>query len=204
MIVVTGAGGYVGRRVVARLEGAGVAAHNVEHRWHGRAELEQLLEGVDVDSCIHLGWYANPADYLWAAGPNLECLASSVDLVDVVLERGCGHLVVAGSSAEYGSPDGVVDELSPADPRTVYAASKTALRVLLEGVLLYAAAWYAAGHLLDDGSWVQVSMLAVAVSAVYAVVAYNAITEPTRTVLSRHAVRLAGSVRSILLPERAR
>ena len=131
-VLVTGASGYIGRHVAASVTAAGDRVVRVPHRWRDGHELHHLVGDGPVDRCIHLGWYANPSDYLHAAEPNLASLANSVDLMRLLIDRGCRHLVVAGTSAEYGAPTSPVDESAPITPTTVYAAAKTALRVLLE------------------------------------------------------------------------
>lgn len=131
-VLVTGAGGFIGRHVAASVTVSGDQLIAVEHRWHDSAALQHLVGDGSVDRCIHLGWYADPSDYLHAAEPNLTSLAASLDLVRLLIDRGCRHLVVAGTSAEYGAPTAPVDESAPIAPTTAYAAAKTALRVLLE------------------------------------------------------------------------
>jgi nucleoside-diphosphate-sugar epimerase len=134
-VLVTGAAGFIGRAVVDSVTAGGDQPIPVSHRWRDAVELRRLAGGGPLDRCIHLGWYADPRDYLVAAEPNLASLAASLDLVRLLIDRGCRHLVVAGTSAEYGAPTGPVDETAPALPATVYAAAKTALRMLLESSL---------------------------------------------------------------------
>lgn len=131
-VLVTGAGGFIGRHVAAAVSRGGDRPIEVCHRWRDGAELHRLVGDGPVDRCIHLGWYADPSDYLDAVEPNLASLASSLDLVRLLADRGCRHLVVAGTSAEYGAATRPVDESAPIAPTTMYAAAKTALRVLLE------------------------------------------------------------------------
>lgn len=131
-MLLTGGAGYLGRHVMALLSATERRIVVVAHRWSDRQALEQLVGDTAIDRCMHLGWYAHPADYLHAVDGNRDSLDASLDLVSVLLDRGCSHLVVAGSSAEYGCPSERVDEAARIEPHTIYAAAKTSLRLLLE------------------------------------------------------------------------
>jgi len=131
-LLVTGGAGFIGRHVVATLESARVPCIVIEHSWRSIDDIVEVVGETHVDACIHLGWYTNPRDYLTAAPENLQCLRSSIELVDWLLDRGCRHLTVSGTSAEYAASTRSLDETSPlGSDQTVYAASKTALRLLL-------------------------------------------------------------------------
>lgn len=134
-ILVTGAGGFVGRQVVAALQRRGRAVLALEHRWSGTDGLARLLAGHAPARAIHLGWYADPHDYRTAAQPNLRSLQDSLDLATLLVDRGCRHLVVAGTSAEY-APSGLpLSEDSPIAPNSVYGAAKASLHLLLRSSL---------------------------------------------------------------------
>ena len=128
--LVTGASGFIGRHVTAQLRSAGVQVLAIEHAWDSRAGLEGLLGSDTVQVCLHLGWYANPADYLSAELENLRSLRSSVELVAALMERGCEHLTVAGTSAEYRPGVRPLTEADELNAATAYARAKAALRDL--------------------------------------------------------------------------
>jgi dTDP-6-deoxy-L-talose 4-dehydrogenase (NAD+) len=134
-VVVTGAAGFVGRRLAALLEQRGDPVVAVAHRWADRHELAALLGEGPVAWCAHLGWYARPGDYLTNGPANLDALARSLELVEALGDRGCPHLVVTGSSAEYGGIEGPLHEDGPIDPPSVYGAAKASLRLLLRSGL---------------------------------------------------------------------
>jgi dTDP-6-deoxy-L-talose 4-dehydrogenase (NAD+) len=128
--LVTGAAGFIGRHVVSQLGSAGGEVIAIEHAWHCRAALESLLGTSAVDRCIHLGWYADPADYLSSETANLVSLRSSIELVGVLMSRGCQHLTVAGTSAEYRPSASALSERDDVEEATPYAQAKATLRDL--------------------------------------------------------------------------
>jgi dTDP-6-deoxy-L-talose 4-dehydrogenase (NAD+) len=129
--LVTGAAGFIGRWVVAELHTRGVPCIVVEHSWQSISEVEELIAGIEVDRCIHLGWYTGPDDYLTSRPANRRCLAASLDLAELLLGTGCRHLVVSGTSVEYAASDVDLDEDARVAPSTFYGASKASLRLLL-------------------------------------------------------------------------
>lgn len=134
-VLVTGGGGFIGRSVVRQLRERGEAPVVLPHRWHGFTELESLLPAEDIDGCLHLGWYADPRDYLVNVAENRRSLEDSLDLVEILGARGCTRLVVAGTSAEYAASDQVLSEDSPVAPWSVYGAAKASLHQLMRSSL---------------------------------------------------------------------
>jgi nucleoside-diphosphate-sugar epimerase len=135
-VLVTGAGGFIGRSVVRRLVERGENPVVLPHRWRGRKGLESLLPVGDVDGCIHLGWYADTKDYLVNVAENRQSLQDSLDLVEAVSGRGCRNLVVAGTSAEYATSDEPLREDALVAPWSVYGAAKTSLHQFLRSSLV--------------------------------------------------------------------
>lgn len=134
-VLVTGAQGFVGRQVVSELLERGSQVVEIPHRWASRDHLDALIGATAVGSCIHLGWYAAPHDYLVNGRENLESLRSSLELISWLTDHDVGHLVVSGSCAEYGqsTTPHVEDEL-PA-PSSVYGTTKASLwRCLQDGL----------------------------------------------------------------------
>jgi nucleoside-diphosphate-sugar epimerase len=131
VVLVTGAGGFIGRHVVAACHAQDDDVLEIRHRWSSREELDSLLAARDISRCIHLGWYSDPADYLTNAPENLRSLESSLELVEVLRGRRCEHLVVAGTCAEYAPADRPLREDSRIQPWSVYGAAKASLHLLL-------------------------------------------------------------------------
>lgn len=132
----TGAGGFVGRHVVDELEDSGAEVIALTHRWSDLDEVEKLIDDRAVDWCAHLGWYADPRDYLVNRDENLRSLNDALALVELLDRAGCRHLVVAGSSAEYAPSAEVLDEEATIAPWSVYGAAKASLRLLLSSSAL--------------------------------------------------------------------
>lgn len=130
-VLVTGARGFIGRHVVGQLEADGREVVAIEHAWDHAGELDALVGDRAFASCIHLGWYAHPSDYLTSVEGNLRSLRSSIELATWLVRRGATRLVVAGTCAEYGDQIEPHQEDEASEPWSVYGAAKAALRLLL-------------------------------------------------------------------------
>jgi len=147
-ILVTGAAGFVGASTVRRLVadghevGALVRPGSARRRLEGvesitpiecdladRDALSRALTDWKPDACIHLAWYAVPGKYL-DARENLDCLAVSLGLLELLARAGCRHLVMTGTCAEYDTDRGYLRESGPTRPATLYAATKLSLGII--------------------------------------------------------------------------
>jgi nucleoside-diphosphate-sugar epimerase len=150
-VLVTGAAGFVGSAVVAELvrRGHRVTAavrpgsdpHRLEAVW-GAIELYEA-DLRDSEAVVKLVRESRPelCFHLAAAGAVTRCddvdevvAANALAPLELgrALERsGCGRLVTAGSSSEYGPVAGPMDETLLPDPDDVYGAAKLTGAVLL-------------------------------------------------------------------------
>jgi nucleoside-diphosphate-sugar epimerase len=154
-VLVTGAGGFIGRWSVAPLLEKGFEVHAVlsgtNHRrvpaeLQGASvhfadllreeQIDALLKRVVPTHLLHFAWIATPGIY-WQSAENYRWLASSQSLLRAFRALGGIRAVMAGSCAEYDwSRSGVcVERSSPladqgATP-TPYAAAKIALQKAL-------------------------------------------------------------------------
>lgn len=151
-VLVTGAGGFIGRASIAPLLHKGFEVHAVvsgstpaERAAAPRGALTQvadLLDGPQVDALLkrvapthllHFAWIATPGIY-WHSPDNFRWLAASQHLLRAFHARGGVRAVMAGSCVEYDwSKSSVCDETSSpmADSSTAltpYAAAKIALQ----------------------------------------------------------------------------
>ena len=150
-VLVTGAGGFIGRSSLAPLERLGFEVHAVFSGTPGRtaaapegafAHVADLLSESQVDALLgrvapshllHFAWIATPGIY-WHSPDNFRWLAASQNLLRGFRARGGTRAVMAGSSGEYDwSKASVCSETSSplADESaelTPYAASKIALQ----------------------------------------------------------------------------
>ena len=136
-VLVTGAGGFIGRSSLAPLSEAGFEVHGVlspggmrgaraggrftdrAARLPGEFHRADLLDAREIDSLIgivrpthllHFAWIATPGEY-WRSPENYRWLAASTHLLDVFQAGGGVRAVMAGSCAEYDwSRAGVCNE----------------------------------------------------------------------------------------------
>jgi nucleoside-diphosphate-sugar epimerase len=87
---------------------------------------EEPLRERAPELCLHLAWYAVPGKYLHA-GENVDCVAGSMRLLEVLDRIECPRTVIAGTCFEYDHDAGYLSEGSPILPRSLYAACKHAL-----------------------------------------------------------------------------
>ncbi len=107
-VVVTGASGFIGRRVVPRLVARG---HDVVTMGRGTGLMKRLdlfdtpavehaLHEIRAEALVHLAWFAKPPDY--ASSPdNLRWVTSSIALARAFVDAGGAHLIAAGTCFEY-------------------------------------------------------------------------------------------------------
>ena len=94
-------------------------------------QLHRQLREIGPELCIHLAWYVEPGKYLMSLD-NLSCLTASIDLASRLSSLGCKRLVAVGTCFEYDTDLGYLSEDSRTAPRTMYAASKLGLQLVLE------------------------------------------------------------------------
>jgi nucleoside-diphosphate-sugar epimerase len=150
-VLLTGAGGFIGRSSIAPLERLGFEVHavfseNSERRdaasegtfshvadLLNESKVDALLANVAPTHLLHFAWIATPGIY-WRSPDNFRWLAASQHLLRGFRARGGRRAVMAGSSGEYDwSKAGVCNESSSplADESTAltpYAACKIALQ----------------------------------------------------------------------------
>lgn len=134
-MLVTGAGGFIGRHVVDHLRSSGVEVLPLAGRWATADDLDVAVGDRVVSGCIHLAWHAGHADYLTNTTANLQSLSSSIELVRWLGRRRVGHLVVAGTGGEYGAQASPHVEDEPPEPSSPYGEAKVELwRILRSGL----------------------------------------------------------------------
>ncbi|HEX8173597.1 MAG TPA: NAD(P)-dependent oxidoreductase [Pyrinomonadaceae bacterium] len=159
-VLVTGAGGFVGRHSLPLLTARGFEVHAVSRSaapegpteqvtWHradllNAAEVSELLTSVRPTHLLHFAWYVAPGKY-WTAVENLAWVQASLELLQQFARFGGHRVVAAGTCAEYDWRYGFCSEpLTPLLPRTLYGVCKHALHGMLEAAaagLNLSAAW---------------------------------------------------------------
>jgi nucleoside-diphosphate-sugar epimerase len=146
-VLLTGATGFLGSRVIEPLLQAGYDVHAVARRpgtrgdvaWHAVDLLDDdataaLVRAVEAQNMLHLAWYAEHGRF-WESPENLSWAATSLRLLRAFSEAGGGRAVIAGTCAEYDwssagecclelPRDGIA--ATPEGPATLYGAAKRA------------------------------------------------------------------------------
>jgi nucleoside-diphosphate-sugar epimerase len=147
-VLLTGAGGFIGRHCVQPLLAAGFEVHAVSSKqradgesptgvsWHradlfDAAQVSELIARVRPTHLLHLAWHAVPGEY-WTSPENFRWVSASLGLVREFARAGGRRAVVAGTCAEYDWRYGYCSEgLTPLSPASPYAACKHALHLML-------------------------------------------------------------------------
>ncbi|WP_341303422.1 NAD(P)-dependent oxidoreductase [Pseudomonas sp. TMP25] len=149
-VLVTGAGGFIGRHVLSQLRDDGWEVHAVYSRSHACAlgnentvhhavnlllpgAAESLCKAVRPQCLLHLAWCAKPGGY-WISSENLSWVRATVELLEAFQRYGGEQALLVGSCAEYDwSGEGVCREYkTPIKPATPYGRCKNATRELAE------------------------------------------------------------------------
>lgn len=138
-VLVTGAGGYIGRHVVTTLCNCGAdviavscTSNDVDKR-ATRIDMDifkpiteniyQELGAPDV--CIHMAWKDG---FIHQSDSHMEMLSSHYTFLKNMMEGGLKQLVVLGTMHEVGYYEGAIDENTPCNPISMYGIAKDALR----------------------------------------------------------------------------
>lgn len=143
--LLTGATGFVGRQVLRALAESGVRVRAVV-RDKKQVELSALsdFETIvatpdlfaenadwwadvckDIDTVIHVAWYAEPGKYLQSAR-NLDCLLGTLSLAKGAAQAKVRRFIGVGTCVEYDLTRGMLSVDTPLRPLTPYAGAKAA------------------------------------------------------------------------------
>jgi len=131
-VLVTGASGFIGRRVLPLLEGNGCEVHAVSRATAdllSPADQRALLAAIRPTHILHLAWWTPPGQF-WTAMENVTWLQASLDLFRNFAAAGGERWVGVGTCAEYDwSIGGCFRENDTCRPETLYGAAKAALQL---------------------------------------------------------------------------
>ncbi|HEX2086570.1 MAG TPA: NAD(P)-dependent oxidoreductase [Solirubrobacteraceae bacterium] len=138
-VLVTGASGFIGRAVLAALDGGPYEVHAVQrgplppglpaaaaHRADllDAAAAERIVQDVRPTRLLHLAWYARPGSF-WTAPENRAWVEATLGLLRAFADAGGRRAVVAGTCAEYAAwPGPCAEATTPLEPATPYGAAK--------------------------------------------------------------------------------
>lgn len=149
-VLVTGAGGFVGRHCVDRLAGEvhPVGREKRGAEWHVADLLDpgvvrELVRAVRPTHLLHLAWVTEHGAY-WSSRENLDWMRASLDLFTEFRRAGGKRIVATGSCAEYEWSGGrCIEGTTPLEPSTLYGQCKLHLQQQLAAICGQAGISYA-------------------------------------------------------------
>ena len=137
-VLVTGAGGYIGRHVVRALLARGLDVSVVDLRLDEvdprarRVDVDLFNAGEDIydqlgrpDAVIHLAWRDG---FVHNSPAHIDDLPKHYHLIENLLKGGLKQIAVMGSMHEVGYWEGAIDADTPCNPASLYGISKNSLR----------------------------------------------------------------------------
>ena len=141
-ILITGAGGYIGRHVVKELLDRGYKVNAVDlntelvderakkfsvNIFEEDTNIFQKLGSPDV--CLHMAWQDG---FIHNADSHIMNLPKHYTFVKGMIEGGLKHIAIMGTMHEIGYWEGSVDETTPCNPYSLYGIAKNSLRQAVE------------------------------------------------------------------------
>ncbi len=141
-ILVTGANGYIGSKVVKKLCDFGVeviatdlSCTNIDKRacfieaniFEEREEWKSFFKNPDV--CLHLAWRNG---FVHNSNKHMLDLSNHYRFLTKLIDEGINQIAVMGTMHEIGYWEGVIDENTPCNPLSQYGIAKNALRKSIE------------------------------------------------------------------------
>ena len=146
-VLVTGAGGFIGRHSIAPLRDAGFEVHAVDlgelpdvqveqHQadLHDPEQVRSVVARIRPSHLLHFAWYVKHGEF-WTSPDNARWVQSSIHLLQAFCAAGGKRVVSAGTCAEYEwGHDVCREDSTPCRPSTFYGSAKLASSVMQEGI----------------------------------------------------------------------
>jgi nucleoside-diphosphate-sugar epimerase len=131
-VLLTGAGGFIGRRVAPLLEEAGHEVLPATGDLLDPATADELVAATRPTHLLHLAWYTEHGRF-WQGPQNVPWVEASLRLWRAFAESGGERFVGVGSCAEYEWSEPVLSEsTTPTRPNSLYGVCKDSTRRVLE------------------------------------------------------------------------
>lgn len=158
-VVITGAGGFIGRNLTRRLLQENIQVYGIDIEVAqerilvesgvtplcvdigDKKELSNILKVVQPDVFYHLAWAGVSTDVKNEMGMQVANIPLAMTVLDACAETGCKHIIIPGSASEYAYCGQIIDGQNAPAPGDAYAASKAAAQVLCQ--------WYARQYRLN-------------------------------------------------------
>lgn len=140
-VLVTGAGGYIGRHVVKNLLDKGHEVLASDFSFKGIDERAQFIDEPIFsgeknifdrlgrpDVLIHMAWRDG---FIHNSHAHMADLSAHVVFLENMIDGGLKYLTVMGTMHEVGYHEGAIDENTPCNPMSMYGIAKNALRQTL-------------------------------------------------------------------------
>lgn len=141
-ILVTGANGYIGSKVVKKLcdlnvevVASDLSNNNVDKRakFIDADIFSNNINWFDYfgkpDVCLHLAWRDG---FVHNSQKHMEDLSNHYKFMCNLIDNGLPQIACMGTMHEIGYHEGVIDENTPCNPLSMYGISKNALRKSIE------------------------------------------------------------------------
>ncbi len=131
IVAVTGGTGFLGRRVVALLEGRGHEVRLLRREDGGlrdRDSLRRLCAGAD--HLVHMASVGVQARHRVMGDMLAVNVDGTVNVLEAALEAGVAGTTITGTVLEYQGGDDALPESAPAEPVDAYGATKSAAGLL--------------------------------------------------------------------------
>lgn len=141
-VLVTGSNGYIGSYVISALAdlgfdvtGVDITEGEIDERakfikYNIFCENENIFEELGSPDClVHLAWKDG---FVHNSSAHIDFLPKHISFLKGMISAGCKNISVMGSMHEVGFFEGMIDETTPTNPRSLYGIGKNALRQSLD------------------------------------------------------------------------